>query len=206
VGVLCSGTGTNLEALIAAERAGTLGPATIRVVIVNKPEAGARRRAEAAAIPCVVLEHGEYPRREAYDAALVKALRAADVQIVALAGFMRVVTPTLLDAFPGHVLNIHPSLLPAYPGIHAQRQAIENGAKVTGATVHFVDSGLDSGPIVLQAAVPVQESDDESSLSARILVEEHRIFPEAVRLLAEDRLRIEGRRVHLLPPRGGDAA
>ncbi len=203
--MLCSGSGTNLGALIAAERGGQLGPAQIRLVLVNKPDAGARARAREAGIPCTVLEHGEFPRREAYDAALVTALRAADVELVALAGFMRVVTTTLLDAFPGRVLNIHPSLLPAFPGIHAQRQALVHGAKVSGATVHLVDDGLDSGPIVLQAAVPVLDGDDEAALSARILVEEHRIYPEALRLLAEGRLHIVGRRVAVLDRRVGAA-
>jgi phosphoribosylglycinamide formyltransferase-1 len=203
VGVLCSGSGTNLGALLAAEQRGELGPASIRLVIVNRPGAGAIERATEAGVPVAFMPHGEHATREAYDDALVAALERAGCEVVALAGFMRLVTPHLLRAFPGRVLNIHPSLLPAFPGLHAQRQALEHGVKVTGCTVHLVDQGLDAGPIVLQAAVPVLDEDDEATLSARILAEEHNLYPRALRLLVEQRLIVEGRRVRL---RGAGAA
>jgi phosphoribosylglycinamide formyltransferase-1 len=201
VGVLCSGAGSNLAALLAAQARGELGPAQLRLVIVNRPGAGAIAHAEAAGVPVRVLPHGDYATREAYDDALVAALRDARVHIVALAGFMRLVTRRLLDAFEGRVLNIHPSLLPAFPGVDAQRRALEHGTRIAGCTVHFVTEGMDEGPIVAQAAVPVLDDDDIAALSARILVEEHRLYARAVRALAEGKLRVEGRRV-----RGGFAA
>ena len=163
--------------------------------MVNRADAGAVERARAAGVPCVFLPHAGYASRQDYDAVLVEALREHQVDLVALAGFMRLVTKVLLDAFPGQVLNIHPSLLPAFPGLHAQRQALLHGCKVAGCTVHLVDEGLDAGPIVLQACVPVLDDDDEATLSARILVEEHRLYPEAVRRLAKGSLRVDGRRV-----------
>jgi phosphoribosylglycinamide formyltransferase-1 len=195
VGVLVSGSGTNLQAILDAEREGRLGPARVRIVISNVAGARALERAERAGVPARVLSHKEYASREAYDDALVATLREAHVEIVALAGFMRLVTPRLLDAFPGKVLNIHPSLLPAFPGLHAQRQAVEHGVKVSGCTVHLVDTGLDAGPIVAQTAVPVMDEDDESSLTARILAEEHRLYPAVLRALAEGRVSVRGRRV-----------
>jgi len=195
--VLCSGSGTNLAALLAAERRGELGPATVKLVIVNRPDAGAIARAEAAGVAVRVLPHGDHLTREAYDRTLVASLRDAGTHIVALAGFMRRVTSELISAFPGRVLNIHPSLLPAFPGLHAQRQALLHGTRLAGCTVHFVDEGLDQGPILLQAAVPVLDGDDEAALSARILVEEHRLYPLAVRLVAEGRVRVDGRRVRI---------
>jgi phosphoribosylglycinamide formyltransferase-1 len=132
-----------------------------------------------------VLSHRDYPTREAFDAAIVEKLRSYEVDLVCLAGFMRLLSPVFVRAFPGRILNVHPSLLPAFPGMHAQKQALEHGVKVTGATVHIVDEELDHGPIVMQRAVPVLEGDDEESLSARILEEEHRIFPEAIALMLE---------------------
>ncbi len=195
--MLCSGAGSNLGALLTAEREGRLGPARIALVIVNRAGAGAIARAEAAGVPVRLIPHEAQSDRRAYDALLVDALRAASVEVVALAGFMRLVTPVLLDAFAGHVLNIHPSLLPAFPGLHAQRQALQHGCKVSGCTVHLVDEGLDSGPIVAQATVPVLDGDDEAALTARILVEEHRIYAEALRLVAEKRIVIEGRRTRV---------
>ncbi len=160
----------------------------MRLVIVNRPGAGAIAHAEAANVPVRVLRHGDYATREAYDATRWwPRANEAGVHIVALAGFMRLVTRRLLDAFEGRVLNIHPSLLPAFPGIEAQRQALEHGARVTGCTVHFVTEGMDEGPIVAQAVVPVLDDDDEASLTARILVEEHRLYARAVRALAEER-------------------
>ena len=188
VAVLVSGSGTNLQAILDAAAAGELGPGEVRVVVCNVPGAGAIDRARRAGVPCEVLAHGAFASRAAYDAALVERLRAHDVQIVALAGFMRLVTSTLIDSFPDRVLNIHPSLLPAFPGLHAQRQALEHGVKVSGCTVHLVDAGLDSGPILGQSAVPVLDDDDEATLSARILVEEHRLYPRILRALSEGRI------------------
>jgi phosphoribosylglycinamide formyltransferase 1 len=194
IGVLVSGSGTNLQAILDAQARGELG-AEVRVVISNKPGVRALERAAAAGVPSRVLPHKEFASREAYDDALVAVLREHRVEIVALAGFMRLVTPRLLEAFPQRVVNIHPSLLPAFPGLHAQRQALEHGARVSGCTVHLVDSGLDSGPIIAQAAVPVLDADDEAALAARILTEEHRLYPAALRALAEGRVAVHGRRV-----------
>jgi phosphoribosylglycinamide formyltransferase-1 len=194
IGVLISGRGSNLQSLIEAEREGLLG-GRIAVVISNREDAAGLRRAREAEIPALVMPHQQYSSRDAYDAALVRELRGHGVQLVCLAGFMRVVSAVLCDAFPNAVLNIHPSLLPAFPGVDAQRQALEHGVKVTGATVHFVTAELDGGPIVLQAPVPVLAADTVESLSARILATEHRLYPEAVRLVAAGNWRIEGRRV-----------
>lgn len=196
IGVLASGSGSNLQAIIDAAAAGTL-PAEVVMVLSDKPDAYALARADAAGIMTAVVEPKEYASREEYDAKLVKLLKLVGADTVALAGYLRIVTPVLLEAFPQRVLNIHPALLPAFPGLHAQRQAFEHGVKVAGCTVHFVDSGLDSGPIILQAPVPVLEDDDADSLAARILEQEHIIFPLALRLLAEGKLSVEGRRVYI---------
>ncbi len=196
IGVLASGSGSNLQAIIDAAAAGTL-PAEVVMVLSDKPDAYALARADAAGIMTAVVEPKEYASREEYDAKLVKLLQLAGADTVALAGYLRIVTPVLLEAFPQRVLNIHPALLPAFPGLHAQRQAFEHGVKVAGCTAHFVDSGLDSGPIILQAPVPVLEDDDADSLAARILEQEHIIFPLALRLLAEGKLSVEGRRVYI---------
>jgi phosphoribosylglycinamide formyltransferase-1 len=198
IGVLVSGTGSNLQVLIDAIEEGSL-TATIACVISNRPDALAMGRAGRHGIPHHYIDHRLHPGREAYDACLVEALREHDVELVVLAGFMRIVTPVLLNAFPGAVMNIHPALLPAFPGLHAQRQALDYGVKLTGCTVHFVDAGTDTGPIIIQAAVPVHDGDDEASLSARIQVEEHRIYPEAIRLFAAGQLHIEGRKVRISP-------
>ena len=195
LGVLCSGRGSNLQSLLDAAKAGGLGGAEIALVVVNVAGAGAIERAKAAGIPVEVVEHKAHADRAAFETAIVDALKRHRVELVCLAGFMRLVGPTFLDAFPGRILNIHPSLLPAFPGLHAQRQAIEAGARWSGCTVHFVDAGTDSGPIVLQAVVPVLPGDTEDALAARILVAEHRIYPEAVRLIASGKVRVEGRRV-----------
>jgi len=194
VGVLISGRGSNLQALIEAQRAGTLG-ARIAVVISNRADAVGLERAREARIPAVVMPHRTHASREAYDEAIVRELQGHRVTLVCLAGFMRVVSRVLCDAFPSAILNIHPSLLPAFPGTDAQAQALAHGVKITGATVHFVTTELDAGPIVLQAAVPVRDDDDVDSLSARILIAEHRLYPEAVRLVAQGGWRVEGRRV-----------
>jgi phosphoribosylglycinamide formyltransferase-1 len=195
LGVLVSGSGTNLQAILDAQARGELGPAEVRVVISNVPGVRALERAEAAGVPTRVLRHRDFPSRETFDDALVASLREARVDVVALAGFMRIVTRRMLDAFPGRVVNIHPSLLPAFPGMRAQKQALDYGARVAGCTVHLVDEGCDSGPILAQAAVPVLDGDDEATLTARILVEEHQLYPAALRALAEGRVTLNGRRV-----------
>lgn len=193
IGVLISGRGSNLQALIDAVGGGTL-PARIAVVMSNKASAYGLQRAHAAGIETLVMDHRAYASREAYDTAVAAALRERSVSLVCLAGFMRLVSAPLLDAFPNAIVNIHPSLLPAFPGVDAQRQALVHGVKFTGATVHLVTQELDGGPIVLQAVVPVRDDDTVETLSARVLIEEHRIYPEAVRLLLEGGWRIEGRR------------
>lgn len=193
--VLASGSGSNLQAIIDAARLDL--PVEIVLVLSDKPDAYALTRADEAGIMTAVVEPASYPSREAYDAQIVKLLRLAGADTVALAGYMRLVTDVLLAAFPQRVLNIHPALLPSFPGLHAQRQAWEYGVKVAGCTVHFVDGGMDSGPIILQAPVPIIDSDDADSLAARILEQEHIIYPLALKLLAEGRLHIEGRRVRI---------
>lgn len=196
--VLASGRGTNLQAIIAAWTGGKL-PVNIVGVLSDNPEALALERARAHGLRTAVLTAGPYPDRRAYGAALVGLLKSWRTDIVALAGFMRLIDPVVLEAFPNRILNIHPALLPAFPGLHAQRQALAYGVRVSGCTVHLVDAGMDTGPIVLQAAVPVLPNDTEETLAARILKEEHRLYPEAIRLLATGRLKVEGRRVHILP-------
>jgi phosphoribosylglycinamide formyltransferase-1 len=183
LGVLASGRGSNFAAILDAIEAGDC-PAEVAILISNRPDAHALGRAAAHAIPTVVVEPGDYPDREKYDLQVVERLQAAKVQLVALAGYMRIVTPAFLAAFPDRVINIHPALLPAFPGLHAQRQALEYGVKVSGCTVHFVDEGVDSGPIILQRAVEVLPDDTEASLSARILEQEHKLYPEAIRRIA----------------------
>ena len=198
LGVLASGRGSNLQALLeACARPGF--PARVAVVISDRERAPALEHARGAGVEALWVNPKDFGDREAFDLALVHELRSRGVGLVCHAGFMRILSPAYVRAFAGRALNIHPSLLPAFPGLHAQRQALDHGAKVSGATVHFIDEGVDTGPIVLQAAVPVEPSDTEETLSARILVEEHRLYPEAVRLFAEGRLHIQGRRVMVLP-------
>ena len=194
LGVLASGRGSNLQAILdACARPGF--PARVAVVISDRERALALERARAAGVEALWINPKDFTDREAFDLALVRELEARRVGLVCQAGYMRILSPVYIRAFAGRSLNIHPSLLPAFPGLHAQRQALEHGVKVTGATVHFADEGVDNGPIVLQAAVPVEPDDTEETLSARILVQEHRIYPEAIRLFAEGRLRIVGRKV-----------
>ena len=193
VGVLVSGRGSNLQALIEAVRSGLLD-ARIAVVISNKPSASGLDRARAAGIETLVIEHRGFASRDDFDRAVASALLDRGVHLVCLAGFMRLIGAPLLDAFPHAILNIHPSLLPAFPGVDAQAQAIAHGVKVSGVTVHLVTGELDGGPIVRQTAVPVRDDDTADSLAARILVEEHRIYPEAVRAVLAGGWRIEGRR------------
>ncbi|MEA5113941.1 MAG: phosphoribosylglycinamide formyltransferase [Geobacteraceae bacterium] len=194
VGVLVSGNGSNLQSIIDHCEAGSI-PAVVACVISNKSGAFALERARKHSIPCAVLDHKNFPDRESFDAAMVRILREHSVELVAMAGFNRIVSQVMLDAFPMAILNIHPALLPAFPGNHAQRQAVEHGVKIAGCTVHFIDSGTDSGPIITQAAVPVLSSDTEETLSRRILKEEHKIYPAVIRLYAEGRIRVEGRLV-----------
>jgi phosphoribosylglycinamide formyltransferase-1 len=193
IGVLVSGRGSNLQALIDAALRGELG-GEVGVVVSNVEGALALQRAREAGIPAVYHDH-RGKKREDFDAEVVAILRAHRVDLVCLAGFMRLLSPVFVRAFPGRILNIHPALLPAFPGLDAQRQAWEHGAKVSGATVHLVDEGLDSGPIVAQEAVPVLSSDTPETLAARILEVEHRLYPRAARLVLEGRCRVEGRRV-----------
>jgi phosphoribosylglycinamide formyltransferase 1 len=193
LGVLISGRGSNLQAIIDAIADGRLD-ARIAVVISNRADAAGIERARAAGIDALCLGHRGYPSREAYDGALVEELRRRDVGLVCLAGFMRFLSPVFIGAFPNAILNIHPSLLPAFPGLDAQHQAWAHGAKVSGATVHLVDCDLDAGPIVLQRPVPVLDDDTPDTLAARILAEEHRLYPEAIAILLAGGWRVEGRR------------
>ena len=204
IGVLASGSGSNLQALLDATREGRID-GSVAVVIANVPEARALERARVAGVPAELLPSKGVANRAAYDREIVARLQARRVDLVCLAGWMRLVTPSFLESFgPGdathgcpRVMNVHPALLPSFPGLHAQRQALEYGVRFSGCTVHFVDAGTDTGPIIVQAAVPVLPGDDEASLSARILVEEHRVYPLAVQWFAEGRLRVTGRHVTL---------
>ena len=193
IGVLISGRGSNLQALIEAVQERRLD-ARIAVVISNKAHAPGLDRARAAAIDTLVVDHRAFPSRDAFDGEIARELRARGVTLVCLAGFMRLIGRPLLDAYPDAILNVHPSLLPAFPGVDAQRQAFDHGVKITGATVHLVTGELDAGPIVLQSAVPVRDDDTADILSARILIEEHRIYAAAVQLILDGGWRIEGRR------------
>jgi phosphoribosylglycinamide formyltransferase-1 len=193
LGVLISGRGSNLQSIIDAIAAGRLD-ATIQVVVSNRGDAAGLERARNAGIETLHLSPREYASRDEYDAAIAEALRERQVDLVCLAGFMRLVGRPLLEAFPDRILNIHPSLLPAFPGLEAQHQALAHGVRVSGATVHLVTSELDGGPIVLQAAVPVLDDDTADALAARILVEEHRIYPEAIGIVLDGGWSVEGRR------------
>ncbi|MCA9470876.1 MAG: phosphoribosylglycinamide formyltransferase [Nitrospirales bacterium] len=200
LGVLISGRGSNLQSIIDAIEAGTLD-ARIAVVVSNKADAFGLQRAQKHGIKSLFVDprpfKGQANPREAYDRALLDVLKAHGVELVILAGYMKIVSPVLIDAYEGQMMNIHPSLLPAFPGLHAQKQALDWGTKVSGCTVHVVTEGMDEGPIVLQAAVPIEEDDTEETLAARILEQEHRIYPKAIQLFAEGRVRIEGRRTRI---------
>ncbi len=193
IAVLISGRGSNLQSIIDAIAEHRLD-ATLAIVVSNRPDAAGLNRATDAGIEAVHLAPKAYADRDSYDAAIVDLLRARRVDLVCLAGYMKVVGPRLLEAFPNRILNIHPSLLPAFPGLDAQKQALVHGVRVSGATVHLVTSGLDDGPIVMQAAVPVHPDDTVDTLSARILAEEHRIYPEAIARVLDGGWRIDGRR------------
>ena len=201
IGILISGRGSNLQSIIDAIGRGELA-AEIAVVISNRLEAAGLLRAREAGLETVCLSQKNFDSRDAYDAAIARELEARGVDLVCLAGFMRLVGRPLLEAFPQRILNIHPSLLPAFPGLDAQQQALEYGVCVTGATVHVVTAELDGGPIVLQAAVPVLPDDTVESLSARILIEEHRLYPRAVGLVLDGQWRLEGRRFRLIATAG----
>jgi len=194
LGVLISGRGSNLQAIIDAIADRRLD-ATIAVVISNIDGAGGLERARCAGIETLTMSHRGWPSRDDYDRALVGELRKREVRLVCLAGFMRKFGAPLIEAFPNAVLNIHPSLLPSFPGLHAQQQALDHGVKASGVTVHFVTRDLDDGPIIVQRVVPVLDDDSEESLAARILVEEHRAYPDAIGLVLDGGWRIEGRRV-----------
>ena len=193
LGILISGRGSNLQALLDAVENGNLD-ARVGVVISNCADALGLVIAKDASIPTVVLDHKDYADRESFDGAILKVLLNYDVDVVCLAGFMRILSPVIVSAFPERILNVHPSLLPSFVGLHAQRQAVEHGAKVSGCTIHFVDRELDHGPILMQCAVPVKDGDTEEILSQRILKEEHRLYPKAVQLVLDGKVQVEGRR------------
>lgn len=194
LGVLISGSGSNLQALMDRCADGYI-PGEIRLVISNKAEAYGLERARQAGIPTLVISHRAFPDRESFDAMMAEALDGAGVELVCLAGFMRVLSGAFVRRYAGRLINIHPALLPAFPGLHVQQQAIDAGVRFSGATVHFVEEAVDAGPILAQAVVPVLPGDDADTLAARILVQEHRLYPLAVRLFAQGRLRLAGRRV-----------
>jgi len=194
LGVLVSGNGTNLQAIIDQIESGTL-TAKIPLVISNVKNAFALERARSHGIEAVFIDPKSFPCREEYDRAMMDLLKAESVDLICLAGFMRILGKEFIQAFSGKIINIHPSLLPAFPGLHPQRQALDHGVKFSGCTVHFVDEGVDSGPIILQSVVPVYDSDDEGELSRRILEQEHLLYPRAIQLIIEDRLTLSARRI-----------
>src|SRR5215475_9229328 len=194
LGVLISGNGSNLQAIIDAIESGRLD-AEIRIVISNRQDAQGLARAQRHQIPTQVIDHRSHPDREMYDKILIDTLQTQQVELVILAGFMRLLSPLFVRAYSNRIMNIHPALLPSFPGLHVQKKAVEHGVRFSGCTVHFVNEECDEGPIIIQAVVPVFPEDTEESLAARILEQEHRIYPRAIQLYSEDRLRIEGRRV-----------
>ncbi len=200
LGVLASGRGSNLKAILEACAEGKLS-ATVGVVISDKKEAQALEHAQQFKVPELFLDPKASDSRDAYDQVILKELKKYSVELVILAGYMRIVTPVLIQAYRNRIMNIHPALLPAFPGLHAQRQALDYGVKVSGCTVHFVDEQVDHGPIILQMAVPVLENDIEETLSARILAEEHKLYVQAIQLFAEERLELQGRKAIIKEPR-----
>lgn len=194
IAVLASGGGTNLQSIIDQQQTGTLD-VDIALIISNNPDAGALRRAEQAGIDNICINHRSYATRTQFDQALVAALKQAKVDLVVLAGFMRIISDVMLTAFPARIINIHPALLPAFPGLQVQQQALDYGVRFSGCTVHFIDGGVDTGPIILQAVVPVLADDTAESLAARILEQEHKIYPLAIDMIARGRVRVEGRKV-----------
>jgi len=196
IAVLVSGSGSNLQAIIDASEKGEV-PCRVGIVISNKADAYGLVRARKHGIPTEVIIHKEFPSREEFDKRLVEIIRTSGAELVCLAGFMRVLTPVFVRAFPNRILNIHPALLPSFPGTHGPGQALNHGVRFSGCTVHFLDEGVDTGPIIVQAVVPVYDDDTEETLAARILVQEHRIYPMAIRLFFQGRLKVEGRRVRI---------
>jgi phosphoribosylglycinamide formyltransferase-1 len=194
IGVLVSGSGSNLQSIIDHVEAGTLD-AEIRVVLSNNPEAYALERCRKHQISAVVLDHHQFDSRESYDRRAIEILESSYVELVVMAGFMRILSPEFFRAFPRRIINIHPALLPAFPGMHVQQKALEYGVKFAGCTVHFADEGIDTGPIIIQSVVPVYEDDTTDTLSARILKEEHRIYPQAIQYYAEGKIVIKDRKV-----------
>lgn len=203
--ILISGRGSNMEALIRAREAGEL-PVNIAAVISNRPDAAGLETAAKAGIVTHYVDHKAFSGREAFDAALAECIDTFAPDLVVLAGFMRILTEGFVRHYEGRLMNIHPSLLPAFPGLHTHQKALQEGVRVHGCTVHFVTPTLDHGPVIVQAVVPVLDSDDEASLAARVLVQEHRVYPQAVRWFAEGSLRLEGGRVFLAAVQSGDAA
>lgn len=201
--ILISGRGSNMEALIAARDAGQL-PVNISAVISNRPDAAGLETAARAGIVAHYVDHKGFAERDQFDAALAECIDSFTPDLVVLAGFMRILTDGFVRHYAGRLMNIHPSLLPAFPGLHTHRRALEEGVRIHGCTVHFVTPALDHGPVVIQAAVPVVDSDDEATLAARVLRQEHRIYPQAVRWFAEGRLRLEGGCVRLAAPQPAD--
>jgi phosphoribosylglycinamide formyltransferase-1 len=198
LGILASGSGSNLQAIIDRCNDGSL-QAEVALVISNNPDAFALQRAAQAGIPHGCIDHRQFEQRADFEHAVVAKLRESRVELVVLAGFMRIIGDSFLQAFPQRIINIHPALLPAFPGLHVQQKALDYGAKFSGCTVHLVDGGVDTGPIIMQAVVPVYDDDSADDLAARILVEEHKIYPRAIQLFAEGRLKIEGRKVRSVP-------
>jgi len=201
--ILISGRGSNMESLLAAVAAGTL-PVRVAAVLSNRPDAAGLQSAAAQGVPTRVVDHKQFADRVAFDAAMSEAIDAFAPDLVVLAGFMRILSEGFVRRYEGRLMNIHPSLLPAFPGLHTHRKALDEGVRVHGCTVHFVTPALDHGPLVVQAAVPVLDDDDEAALAARVLAQEHRVYPQAVRWFAEGRLRLVGQRVLLDAPQ--DAA
>ena len=196
LGVLISGSGSNLQSIIDHIEKGSLN-AVINVVISNNPDAYGIIRAKKHGLPVVILKHEDFQTRDDFDLKLIQTLKISNVELVVLAGFMRILTPAFLRAFPQRIINIHPALLPAFPGTHVQKQALEYGVKFSGCTVHFVDEGIDTGPIIIQSVLPVQDDDTEETLAARILKEEHRIYPQAIQFYADGKIEFDGRKVKI---------
>ncbi|NOZ68473.1 MAG: phosphoribosylglycinamide formyltransferase [Deferribacteres bacterium] len=202
LGVLASGRGSNFQSIIDSIESGALN-ARIAVLITDNPGAYALERAAKHNIEALIIRPRDFPDKDAYYSHIAGELGKRGVELVILAGFMRVVGKALIEKYPNRIMNIHPALLPSFPGLHGQKQAVDYGVKISGCTVHFVDEGVDTGPVIIQAAVPVYHDDTEETLSERILREEHRIFPEAIRLYAEGRISVEGRKV-IIAGRGRD--
>ncbi len=196
LGVLASGRGSNFQSIIDEIEAGKIN-ATIKLLIVDNPDAYAGERAKKHSIEYLYINPKDFSSKDDFFRKIADELKARGVELVILAGFMRIVRKPLIDAFPNKIMNIHPALLPSFPGLHGQKQAADYGVRISGCTVHFVDEGMDTGPVIIQAAVPVSPDDTEETLSARILKLEHKIFPEAIRLYAEGRLKVEGRVVKI---------